>query len=57
MLDLPAARWVTEVYLRERDRGILANKTHAERETLHPDEMIRKQRNAFYWQARTNPKP
>lgn len=50
MLGLPSARWATEIYLRERDRGILANKTHAERHSMHPDEMQRKERDAFYWQ-------
>ncbi|OII78273.1 phosphoglycerate mutase family protein [Cryptosporidium andersoni] len=50
MLGLPNSLWNTDIYLRERDRGILANKTHQERATLHSDEMIRKQRDAFYWQ-------
>ncbi|KAK9172645.1 Histidine phosphatase superfamily (branch 1) family protein [Cryptosporidium meleagridis] len=50
MLGLPNALWNTDIYLRERDRGVLANKTHQERVLLHPDEMVRKQRNAFYWQ-------
>ncbi|KAK6588896.1 phosphoglycerate mutase family possible fructose bisphosphate phosphatase [Cryptosporidium xiaoi] len=50
MLGLPNALWNTDIYLRERDRGVLANKTHQERALLHPDEMARKQRNAFYWQ-------
>lgn len=50
MLGLPNALWNTDIYLRERDRGVLANKTHQERALLHPDEMVRKQRNSFYWQ-------
>ena len=55
MLGLPSARWATEIYLRERDRGILANKTHAERHSMHPDEMLRKERDAFYWQVTVKP--
>nr|PIL97537.1 phosphoglycerate mutase family protein [Toxoplasma gondii COUG] len=50
MLSLPSARWATEMYLRERDRGILANKPHHERHEQHPEEMRRKERDAFYWQ-------
>ncbi|CBZ50663.1 putative phosphoglycerate mutase [Neospora caninum Liverpool] len=51
MLSLPSARWATEMYLRERDRGILANKPHHERHEQHPEEMRRKERDAFYWQV------
>lgn len=40
----------TEVYLRERDRGVLANKPHQERVREHREEFVRKQRDAFYWQ-------
>ncbi|PHJ22179.1 phosphoglycerate mutase family protein, partial [Cystoisospora suis] len=50
MLALPSARWATEMYLRERDRGVLANKPHHERQEQHPEEMRRKERDAFYWQ-------
>lgn len=49
-LELPHARWATEVYLRERDRGVLANKPHQERVIEHKDEFVRKERDAFYWQ-------
>lgn len=52
MLALPSARWATEMYLRERDRGVLANKPHHERQEQHPEEMRRKERDAFYWQVR-----
>ncbi|KAH0488338.1 MAG: hypothetical protein KVP17_002891 [Porospora cf. gigantea B] len=49
-LGLPNARWATEVYLRERDRGVLANKPVPERDSEHKDEMQRKERDSFYWQ-------
>eukprot|EP00919_Chromeraceae_sp_WS-2016_P074129 GHVR01175376.1.p1 GENE.GHVR01175376.1~~GHVR01175376.1.p1 ORF type:complete len:542 (-),score=50.72 GHVR01175376.1:83-1708(-) len=38
------------MYLRERDRGLLAGKTHDERQQLHPEEMHRMKRDALYWQ-------
>uniref|UniRef100_A0A0G4I7I0 phosphoglycerate mutase (2,3-diphosphoglycerate-dependent) n=1 Tax=Chromera velia CCMP2878 TaxID=1169474 RepID=A0A0G4I7I0_9ALVE len=50
MLDLPQARWMTEMYLRERDRGLLAGMTKEEREAAHPHAMNRAKRDALYWQ-------
>ncbi|KAF8822330.1 phosphoglycerate mutase family protein [Cardiosporidium cionae] len=50
MLNLPNARWATETYLRERDRGVLANKSHVEREKHFSEELRRKRRDDFYWQ-------
>lgn len=49
-LQLPGARWETEMFLRERDRGVLAGKPHAERFRDHEDDMKRHEGDTFYWQ-------
>lgn len=49
-MDLSNARWVTEVYLRERDRGVMAGKSKNDRIELYQEELQRKKLDGFYWQ-------
>jgi len=49
-LDLQGASWRTEFFLRERDRGVLANRPKTERESRFPEEMERQERDSFYYQ-------
>jgi hypothetical protein len=38
-----------EFYLRERDQGILAQKSHEERKQSYGEELDKRARDAFYW--------
>lgn len=49
LLGLPDAKWFTEIVLRERDKGILDNKSYEEKKMLFSDEMERRKRDAFFW--------
>jgi len=40
-----------EFYLRERDQGILAQKSHEERKKSYSEELDKRSRDAFYWSA------
>jgi len=49
LLDLPSAQWLTEFYLRERDKGVLTSISKAEREKLFANELKRRELDSFYW--------
>ncbi|KAF4703099.1 hypothetical protein FOZ62_005964 [Perkinsus olseni] len=49
-LHIQEAEWRTEIFLRERDRGVLANKSKMERRREHADEIERQDRDSFYFQ-------
>ncbi|EER08987.1 2,3-bisphosphoglycerate-dependent phosphoglycerate mutase, putative [Perkinsus marinus ATCC 50983] len=49
-LHIQEAEWRTEFFLRERDRGVLANKSKQERRREHADEIERQDRDSFYFQ-------
>ncbi|KAF4665022.1 hypothetical protein FOL46_003907 [Perkinsus olseni] len=49
-LHVQEAEWRTEFFLRERDRGVLANKSKMERRREHADEIERQDRDSFYFQ-------
>ncbi|XP_049848826.1 uncharacterized protein LOC126316776 [Schistocerca gregaria] len=48
-LNLPNAKWYTEIVLRERDKGWLDNTSHADKKHLFADELERRKRDAFFW--------
>jgi NAD+ kinase len=49
LLDLPGARWYTEIVLRERDKGPLDNTSVIERNEKWAEEMERRKRDSFFW--------
>ena len=49
LLDLPAAEWYRDMYLRERDWGQLDVITHEERFARWGDELKRRDRDGLYW--------
>jgi len=49
LLDLPGAQWITEFYLRERDKGVLTSTSKTERTKLFADELKRRELDSFYW--------
>jgi len=49
LLDLPDAKWYTEIVLRERDKGQLDNVSWIERNEKFADEMARRKRDSFFW--------
>lgn len=49
LLGLPDAHWRKEFYLRERDWGQLDNMSHEERQQRFGDELLRRERDKFYW--------
>ena len=49
LLDLPDAKWYTEIVLRERDKGHMDNVSYPEKKTVWKDEMDRRKRDSFYW--------
>eukprot|EP01103_Thecamoeba_quadrilineata_P010007 TRINITY_DN2057_c0_g4_i2.p1 TRINITY_DN2057_c0_g4~~TRINITY_DN2057_c0_g4_i2.p1 ORF type:complete len:213 (-),score=22.11 TRINITY_DN2057_c0_g4_i2:45-683(-) len=49
LLDLPQAKWVTDFYLRERDKGVLDGISSTERQKNHSDELKRRELDTFYW--------
>eukprot|EP01117_Protostelium_nocturnum_P002096 TRINITY_DN1273_c0_g1_i1.p1 TRINITY_DN1273_c0_g1~~TRINITY_DN1273_c0_g1_i1.p1 ORF type:complete len:354 (-),score=104.73 TRINITY_DN1273_c0_g1_i1:89-1150(-) len=49
LLGLPNANWLTEITLRERDKGQLDNVSWIERNDKFADEMKRRKRDAFFW--------
>eukprot|EP00029_Vermamoeba_vermiformis_P012741 TRINITY_DN7702_c0_g1_i1.p1 TRINITY_DN7702_c0_g1~~TRINITY_DN7702_c0_g1_i1.p1 ORF type:complete len:299 (-),score=101.36 TRINITY_DN7702_c0_g1_i1:13-909(-) len=51
LLDMKGAKWFVEFYLRERDQGILAQKSHEERKKSYGEELDKRARDAFYWSA------
>jgi NAD+ kinase len=48
-LDLPDAKWYTEIFLRERDKGLLDNISWIERKEKYAEEMQRRKRDIFFW--------
>jgi len=49
LLALPDAKWYTEIMLRERDKGHLDNVSWIERHEKYSDEMLRRERDSFFW--------
>jgi len=49
LLDLPDAKWYTEIMLRERDKGQFDNVSWLERNEKYGDEMKKRKRDAFFW--------
>jgi len=49
LLDLPNARWYTEIVLRERDKGHLDNISWTERNLRFADEIAARKRDSFFW--------
>eukprot|EP01113_Clastostelium_recurvatum_P032405 TRINITY_DN4166_c0_g1_i1.p1 TRINITY_DN4166_c0_g1~~TRINITY_DN4166_c0_g1_i1.p1 ORF type:complete len:346 (-),score=81.51 TRINITY_DN4166_c0_g1_i1:25-1062(-) len=49
LLELPGAKWYTEIVLRERDKGQLDNISYSEKNERFGDEMARRKRDAFFW--------
>lgn len=49
LLDLPNAKWYTEIVLRERDKGKMDNTSAIAKKTIFADEMERRKRDAFFW--------
>jgi len=48
LINLPSAKWHTEFYLREQDKGILGGKSHQEREKEYADQIEKLQKDSFY---------
>lgn len=48
-LNLPNAHWQLELYLRERDNGVLSNLSHQQRKEQFSAELERRNRDSFYW--------
>jgi len=49
LLELPEAKWFTEIVLRERDKGRMDNTSAVDKKTVFADEMERRKRDAFFW--------
>jgi broad specificity phosphatase PhoE len=49
LLDLPNAKWYTEIVLRERDKGQMDNTSAVDKKTIFKEEMERRKRDAFFW--------
>jgi len=50
LLDLDHADWFVEFNLRERDNGVLAGLSKKERKSEYAHELVRRERDLFYWQ-------
>jgi len=49
LLDLPDAKWYTEIVLRERDKGHLDNVSWTEKNERFANEMALRKRDSFFW--------
>jgi len=49
LLNLPDSVWLTEIMLRERDKGLMDNKSHEEKKRMFSEELERRKRDAFFW--------
>eukprot|EP01114_Cavostelium_apophysatum_P016334 TRINITY_DN4618_c1_g1_i1.p1 TRINITY_DN4618_c1_g1~~TRINITY_DN4618_c1_g1_i1.p1 ORF type:complete len:299 (-),score=62.47 TRINITY_DN4618_c1_g1_i1:1092-1988(-) len=48
LLNFKNAKWHCEFYLREQDKGILAGKSHTEREKEYSDQLEKLKKDSFY---------
>jgi len=51
LLKLPDAKWYSEFYLRELDKGILAGQSKKDRKEKHATELDRKAMDPFFYAA------
>lgn len=49
LLELPDAKWFTEIVLRERDKGKMDNTSALDKKTKFAEEMERRKRDTFFW--------
>jgi hypothetical protein len=49
LLELPSADWLTEVVLRERDKGVFDNLPWTEKNQNHKYDLELRKRDAFFW--------
>ncbi len=49
LLDIPGAKWYTEIVLRERDKGALDNLPWTEKSLNYKHEVELRKRDSFFW--------
>jgi len=49
LLELTGSKWISDFFLRERDKGVMSSKSSFERKRLFAEEIKRRELDSFYW--------